>query len=964
MRSNLVIILIHLFISLPLYGQGFSFYEYYSPTELANSHSQNWTALQDTNGYLFIGNGSGYIINDGRTWVANHIGETGRGNSFFLSSSGKLYANGSFDFGVMEPNSVFNPSYKSISSAFYSSDEYVPYIWEVYEIDSKIYNRHNYGVLEYDPLSGSIEDYKIEDNLLWNSFRSDNDIILDANDGLWVFKDSVFKKVTGSEIFEKERLYFTLALDKDRTLLGIRSNSENNNSLLIFRNNRFSSFQSDAINYLNEHKIFKGILLNENIIAIATLTGGVVFLKSNGNLLKIFNENNGLHTNEVYNLFVDHEDQLWIMLSNGVQKLDLDESILNYSEVNGIEGIVEAIVQVDKRIWAISESGIFRSTLLESEQTLSFNKLFNPSSIPVTGIFSQKGKPYIYGSRGLFELLENKIGKQVYDQAITSHTIDSENNKVLLSGTNTVLTYDGSSINEESVSFNENVISSIVHRNQLFVIFSSTDKIFKVMGDSLENVPIIKKSDSKIYFNHLGIIDDKLYVGIDGVGVYNGLLVYDSSSNQFIMSNEFNNDSPLSTKQVFKFAQCESGEVWFAADNKIIKAKNKGSDWELISTPFNKVSEYKAYSFECANEGVWVGGVNSLTFINNNFRIDSTSFKTNITGVFVERDSLIFGGYGEPNKPFVLPYKENELRFNYAAASFIDTEKNRYSVKLEGFENSWSNWNSETQKDYTNIPEGTYTFKVRGQNVYEHEGIPDAFTFTIMPPWYRTWWAYLAYTLLICAGIYLVYKIRINQILRVQRVRNRIADDLHDDLSGTLIGISNFAKAISRNPDKEFQQRFIELIEKSADEAKEKISDIVWTINPKHDKWINFLTKCRRHASDIFEAQEIEYLLEMDDSITGEPTMEIRKNLWLIFKEILTNIVKHSKADYVLVRFKFEKNTLSVFIKDNGSGFDLDTIQKGNGIQNIEKRAEKIDGKMELISKPNQGTAWKLSVKI
>ena len=968
MRLVLIVIVIFFIKSLPLCGQGFSFYEYYSPTELGNSSPQNWVALQDTNGYLFIGNGGGYLVSDGKSWSFEHIGETGRGNSFFLNSTGQFYANGSYNFGVIVPNRLNKFEYKSISSDFYTEDEYVPYIWEVYEIDGKIYNRHNYGITEYDPVYNKLKEFPLKENELWHSFRIDNKIIVDANDGLWTFEDSSFARIPDTERFEKERMLFSLKISSETILIGTyrQTFNESVSELLVFRNGNLSLFKSEADSYISTHIAFKAINIDNNTIAIATLTGGIVFITKSGRLIKIFNSKNGLNTNEVYNLYKDAEDQLWILLSDGVQKLDLNTFILNYGEVHGLEGIIEIeeVVEVKGTIWVISESEVYKSTVLDTERTIAFVQLQNPFGIPIIGLFSYKEKIYVYGSMGIYELWENGVGEQVYNKAVTSHALNLEENKLLLTGKNTLLTFDGSSITEQKVNLDGNVIYSAFFEDELFVILSNSKNIYKVKSDSLVEVNI-QKDDSKIInYNDMGIIDNELYIGTDGLGINNGLFVFNKNTKEFKKNIRFGEDTPLNKKQVFKFEQCENGDVWFSADIKIIKAAKKEQEWELISIPFKKVSDFEAYSFECTKGGVWVGGIKSLTFIKNDTKIDSTKFKTNITGVFVERDSLIYGGYGEPKEAFNLPFKNNELRFSYAAASFIDAKKNTYSVKLEGFENTWSNWSLESQKDYTNIPEGTYTFKVRSRNMYNYEGTPDEFVFTVLPPWYRTLWAYLAYVLMICGGIYLIYKIRINQLLRVQQVRNRIADDLHDDLSGTLIGISNFAKAISRNPDKEFQQRFIELIEKSADEAKEKISDIVWTINPQHDQWTNFLTKCRRHASDIFAAQEIEYLLEMDDSITGEPTMEVRKNLWLVFKEILTNIIKHSNADYVLVRFTFDRNTLTIFIKDNGTGFDMDTIEKGNGIKNIRNRVSTIGGKLKLVSKSGEGTAWKIVAKI
>ena len=179
---------------------------------------------------------------------------------------------------------------------------------------------------------------------------------------------------------------------------------------------------------------------------------------------------------------------------------------------------------------------------------------------------------------------------------------------------------------------------------------------------------------------------------------------------------------------------------------------------------------------------------------------------------------------------------------------------------------------------------------------------PRIFAFTILPPWYRTWWAYLLYLLLTSAILYIAYKIRVNQLLKVERIRTKIASDLHDEVSATLTGISYFAEAVKTNLDVGKKEHFMNLITESAGEAKDKISDIVWSISPENDDWVIFLSKCRRYASDLAESRGLEYDFKIAECINGQLDMNVRQHLWMIFKEMLTNgsAFKYTRVDVII----------------------------------------------------------------
>lgn len=284
---------------------------------------------------------------------------------------------------------------------------------------------------------------------------------------------------------------------------------------------------------------------------------------------------------------------------------------------------------------------------------------------------------------------------------------------------------------------------------------------------------------------------------------------------------------------------------------------------------------------------------------------------------------------------------------------------------LEGFDSDWSEWTTETTKDYTNIPEGNYTFKVRARNIHNKISRAGTFDFTVLPPWYRTFWAYGIYLFIIGGMLYGAHKVRVNRIFREQRIRNRIASDLHDDVSATLSSITYFAQAIRQMKSGEQTERFVELISESAAEAKEKITDIIWSIDPENDDWVNLLSKCRRFASDLLESKNMDYELDIDSDIDHPLDLVLRQHLWLIFKEMVVNAARHSDAQKVEVRLGMQDNILRLVVQDNGAGIEGELAKKsGHGIKNIQKRAKEIGAKLQLETDPEVGTRWIMTLKL
>lgn len=211
---------------------------------------------------------------------------------------------------------------------------------------------------------------------------------------------------------------------------------------------------------------------------------------------------------------------------------------------------------------------------------------------------------------------------------------------------------------------------------------------------------------------------------------------------------------------------------------------------------------------------------------------------------------------------------------------------------------------------------------------------------------------------IILLAFYVLYRYKIHYLFQQVQSRNRIARDLHDDLSGTLSSISFFSEAAKRvYPSTDGSEKYLQMIDKSAVEAKEKINDIIWAINPENDDWSSFLNKCKRYAADSLDSKGIEYELTFSENFNKPVSLELRQNLWLIFKEIINNLVRHSHAKNSKIEFRQVDKTIYLKVQDDGVGFDVNKETDRHGLKNIRHRAAQIHAELKLESS-EKGTAW------
>ncbi|MBO6586271.1 MAG: hypothetical protein JJ953_09225 [Gracilimonas sp.] len=929
-------------------SQGLPDINFYGVEDFPGSR-QNWAMAQDSTGTLFFGNSSGILRFDGIEWTFIHLPINDVVRALLKSTDGDIYYTSLNDFGVLKSDSLSNFYAESFISKL-PEDQQTGFgtVWDVKEYQGAIFFQadHHIFVLEGDSLRVIESDtylrrlHFFEDKLITTK-RGTGLVSVEKDTLLPILEPNPFSEVSPYVVEKVGDNYLFLSREQ-----GVH----------LYTGGEFRLLNSSLTDSLIKHWPYRATNINDNEIAVATVSGGVYFIGEEGKINDVFTTKEGLNTNVTYDVFLDDEENLWVTLDNGLSHLLINKPNYRIDERKGYQGLSTGIIEFRGKLYAGTTEGLFEIDF----NTGDIKKL----NTPFTRVMSLKtnGSSLIVNTENGIYFKENENFINTGISGVHSVRLDpSETDFFYISQGNLISKVFYSGLESEifiEADSEYDIEDFIFFNNELW--YTTADRqIFRNRNFNKKNTKYLVRLAERGGFEFFEVLKDQLTVGTT-----NGLFYFDESADKFRKDSTFN-DIEFVRDQVNAFEVCGADSIWFRVNRKVKLATRKDDKWETISTPFQSIGFEETVShISCINDKVWFGTSNGIDILEINSKNAVSAFKTNITGIYINRDSLIYGGFGEPQQPIVLPYANNELRFSYAAASYVAPDRNQYQVKLEGFDSDWSTWTSETQKDYTNIPEGKYMFRVRSKNVYDVAGISDAIPFEILPPWYRTWWAYLLYTFTIAGILYLAYKIRINQILRVQRIRNNIASDLHDEVSATLSSISYFAEAIKSDKLKKDKSRFVNLIANSADDAKEKITDIVWAINPEHDDWLSFLSKCRRFTSDLLESKEMDYSLKIDEFIPGKLDMQLRQHLWLIFKEMVTNAVRHSQATQLDVIMKYENGELKLVVQDNGEGMDVDSIRKGNGLVNIHKRAEQINGEISLKTSEGFGTRWMLKVPL
>jgi signal transduction histidine kinase/ligand-binding sensor domain-containing protein len=327
--------------------------------------------------------------------------------------------------------------------------------------------------------------------------------------------------------------------------------------------------------------------------------------------------------------------------------------------------------------------------------------------------------------------------------------------------------------------------------------------------------------------------------------------------------------------------------------------------------------------------------------------------------------------YGEKENYLVSSQKavikssyKDAVEIELSPVNFIGEIENKILYQLSGWDDEWKVLSAVSVVRYEQLPPGDYTFVTKSVNAAGIESTETKIAFTVIPPFYRTWWFICFAVIIVAAATFLFYRLRLKKALELERVRTRIATDLHDDIGATLSSISMYSEAV-KNQLKEKNPQLENVLDKMGENSREMVTsmnDIVWAINPDNDDGEKLIMRMESYAVDMCAVKNIRLHFSADEKLnTVSLSLEHRKNIYLIFKEAINNAVKYSNAGTIWVQVELQHKKLAMTVKDDGKGFNEATIKKGNGLKNLHTRAKEIKGTFAIDTIEGKGTTVSLN---
>ncbi|NUN71353.1 MAG: hypothetical protein HUU02_16770 [Bacteroidetes bacterium] len=310
---------------------------------------------------------------------------------------------------------------------------------------------------------------------------------------------------------------------------------------------------------------------------------------------------------------------------------------------------------------------------------------------------------------------------------------------------------------------------------------------------------------------------------------------------------------------------------------------------------------------------------------------------------------------------------QNTCSVEFLAVTYRDRHALRYSYQLRPVDAEWQRWTAQRAVTFAALAPGDYEFSVKALTLQGVQSTVAArIMFTILPPVWQRWWFIAAVLLAVGAVLTLAYRFRVERLLEVERLRSRIAMDLHDEIGSTLGGISVLSELLKNTEPRpgDRAQHMLDRIGISARQMMEAMSDIVWALNPQNDAMEQFISRIRTTAGEIFEPRGIGYTVTTPAALPGTLPMDARRHIYLIVKEALHNSAKHSHCAAAGIVFDVNGRSLMVRISDNGKGFPAAQDASGNGLRNMKARAALIGADVRITSEPGSGTVVTLHYHI
>lgn len=733
---------------------------------------------------------------------------------------------------------------------------------------------------------------------------------------------------------------------------------------------------------------------------VGTQNGLSVF---DGHVFRNYTTAQGLSDNFIGRMCEDRDGNLWVSAySGGVMRLALS-GMVSYTEADGLgRRLIHAIYEDETGALVVVSDGWFVNRFDGGRFTAVRPQVPPGAAVPWTGqagFLDREGEWWLSSDRGLIRF--GKTGR--FDE------LAQQKPRAVYTGRDGLRDDTAFMVFEDSRG--DVWVSTVGGNDKGLVKWERATETFRVFGPG-DGLPQLEPTNSPTAFEEDK--DGRLWIGFNDGGLVRqvggrfeqfttadglpagaitslhrdragrlwvatnqgGLARVDDTSQPRPSFTTYTTEEGLSSNNVRCITEDLDGRIYAGTARGVDRLDPSTGRLRHYTLGEGLASDFLTTAFRDREGALWFGTLGGLSKLVPKPEQHLQPTPALIGGLRVAGLPFPLSELGVTNVPFLeLGPGQNQVQLDFFAVSHRPGEDLRYQYMLEGADRDWGAPTVQRTINYATLQPGSYTFKVRAIN---GDGAvsaqPATFSFNILPPVWRRWWFLVLAALAMTAVVYLTYRYRVRRLLEIERVRTRIATDLHDDIGASLSQIAILSEVASQrvNRDGVSVTEPLEMIANTSREMVDTMSDIVWAINPRRDRLSDLTHRMRRFASDVLAARDINFRFTAppDEKVLKLGT-DLRREVYLMFKESVNNLAKHSACTEADLEIVVAGDWLIVKVSDNGKGFDAAAAGNGHhdgmgghGLHSMRQRAAALGGSFEVESGKGRGTIVTLKVPL
>jgi DNA-binding CsgD family transcriptional regulator len=858
----------------------------------ADAGTQNWDIIQHENNWMYFANNKGLLEYDGYHWNTYPIvNYTNVRSLYYDKEEDKIYAGAFNEFGYYSRDNRGLLQYHSLIDLLNPEDKNFNEIWNIQKGNDAFFFQGDREIfrMKGDKIKKLNFPHKIEHSTIVH----DVFVIATVEEGILTLNGDLFIPLPGGDLLKGKKVCAILPLDGQKILFVTALNG-----IYLYNGESIISYTTDIDRFLCENQVFcAGI--KESKLALGTVRNGVVIkdLKSNETIYT--NVSSGLQNNTVLSLVFDKQGNLWLGLDKGIDYAMINSPIYNLFGDDRLYGSGYCSIVRNNRLYLGTNQGLYSTPfpVVVSPEPLKM-QIFDHIMGQVWALTEIDHTIFCGTDRGLFAIKED-VAEQIPDVNGTWKLIELKQHPGYLLGSS----YQGffllkkennqwkyvrlvEGFDESGGMFEEDTDGSIwfCHwmKGTYKLTFNSDLSRF-----SIETIG----TDNGLYTNQNNVLvklKNEIFISSDG-----GFFRYDSSKKRAEHAKEYE-DIFGSHPHSLRFSEMPTGDIWCVSADYFAIAYKQENGYRVNNTSFfSYLKNNLILGFEHFNpiddSNILVSTENGFSWLDMAMAKEmehlETSFKVSIKKVFLtnEKDSLVAGFLPEQKTIPQFKYNQNSVRFEFVAPEFRDERTVNYSFILENYDSDWSAYSSINTKEYTKLPKGNYTFRVRAQNSFEAEIVETSYQFTILPPWYES-------TFFIVLYIFLGIVLLILLILSIKRRSEKGAREMEIQKEKEMQEQEKIFKADAKEKEKEIVALKNQKLQYELRHKSQELANSTMNVIRKNE----ILLELNQSIEKVYE--------EMEKPNTADLVPNAKKRLKKMQQEIKLNIERDDNWK------KFEEN--------------------------------------------------------